>query len=345
VTIAWVVGSAGLLGAALCRVLRADGTELFVPAQRFTWGQPLELSEQVSAAVSAFARRAQAVQRWEIHWAAGVGTMGSTADVLAPETRALTLLLELLPREPRLMAIPGALSFASSAGAIYAGSTDEVITEQSSPAPTTAYAVEKLRQEELLHAFVAAHPHTAALIARISTLYGAGQATGKKQGLLGHMARNIIRHQPIQIYVPFDTMRDYIDADDAAHAIIGVVRCVGHTPQVLTKIIASESPTTIAEIVSIFKRLARRSPLVVRSANRLSKLYSTRVQFRSVVRSGFARPPGKRLALGISQLMRAELHAFIKSPDTPAIETESMPGTLSGSFAQAPTPQTLERVA
>jgi UDP-glucose 4-epimerase len=158
VTIAWVLGSAGLLGTALCRALRADGTELFLPAQRFAWDRPLELSEQISAAVQAFAISARATERWEIHWAAGVGTMSSTAEELAPETRALTLLLERLPREPRLMAIPGALSFASSAGAIYAGSIDEIITERSSPAPTTAYATEKLRQEDLVQAFVAANP-------------------------------------------------------------------------------------------------------------------------------------------------------------------------------------------
>lgn len=336
-TIAWVLGSSGLLGAALCRALRADGTELFFPAQRFAWDRPDELSAQVGAAVRAFALRAQVADRWEIHWAAGVGNMSSTADALATETHALTQLLDCLPREPRLMAINGALSFASSAGAIYAGSTDEVITERSSPAPTTAYAVEKLRQEGLLQAFVATHPRTRALIARISTVYGAGQAMGKKQGLLGHMARNIIRNQTVQIYVPFDTIRDYIDADDAALAMIGVMRSANPGSRVLTKIVASESPVTIAEIVSIFKRLARRTPLVVRSANRLSELYARRVQFRSVVRSEFARPPGKRLAVGISQLMKAEHLAFIKSPNFPAIETEPVPQRLAGSFAHATT--------
>lgn len=314
-TIAWVLGSAGLLGAALCRVLRAEGTDLFVPAHRFAWGDAEKLPHQLSAAVRDFAENALAADRWEVHWAAGVGTMGSSAEDLAPETRALTFLLAYLQREPRLMAIRGKFSLASSAGAIYAGSTDEVITEQSRPAPTTVYATEKLRQEDCLKAFVAANPHTAALIARISTVYGAGQATGKKQGLLGHMARSIIRNQPIQIYVPFDTLRDYIDADDAAFAMVGVMRSDARTSQVLTKIIASESPTTIAEIVSIFKRLARRPPLVVRSANRLSTLYSRRVQFRSVVRSKLARPPGKRLAVGISQVMRAERLAFVKSAD------------------------------
>jgi UDP-glucose 4-epimerase len=314
VTIAWVLGSAGLLGAAMCRALRDDGTELFVPAQRFSWDQALALPDQVKDAVRSFALQAQRADRWEIHWAAGVGTMGSAAPMLAPETQALTVLLEQVRCEPCLMAMPGALSFASSAGAIYAGASDEVITENTLPAPTTAYATEKIRQEELLRVFVAASPCTTALIARISTLYGPGQATGKKQGLLGHMARSIIRNQPIQVFVPYDTIRDYVDADDAARAMIGTLRAANEDSRVLTKIIASEQPATIAEIVSIFKRLARRSPLVVRSANKLSSLYTRRVQFRSMVVSSYVRAPGKRLPVGISQLMRAEHLAFTKNP-------------------------------
>jgi UDP-glucose 4-epimerase len=311
---AWVLGSAGLLGAALCRALRDDGTELFSPAERFSWDQTLELPEQIKSAVRSFALRAQRANRWEIHWAAGVGTMGSAAQVLAPETQALSLLLEQVRREPCLMAIPGAFSFASSAGAIYAGASDEVITENTLPAPTTAYALEKIRQEDMLRVFVAANPCTKALIARISTLYGPGQATGKKQGLLGHMARSVIRNRPIQVFVPYDTIRDYVDADDAARAMIGTMRAANEESRVLTKIIASEYPATIAEIVSIFKRLARRSPLVVRSANKLTSLYTRRVQFRSVVVSSYVRSPAKRLPVGISELMRAEHLAFTKNP-------------------------------
>ena len=320
-TIAWVLGSAGLLGAALCRALRDDDTELFVPAQRFSWDQALELPVQIKDAVRSFALQAERAERWEIHWAAGVGTMGSAAPVLAPETQALAAVLEHLRCESRLMAMPGALSFASSAGAIYAGSPDEVITENTSPVPTTAYATEKMRQEDMVRAFVAASPCATALVARISTLYGPGQATGKKQGLLGHMARCIIRNRPIQVFVPFDTIRDYVDADDAARAMIGTMRAANEQSRVLTKIIASEQPATIAEIVSIFKRLARRSPLVVRSANQLSSLYTRRVQFRSVVQSSYVRLPVKQLPVGISQLMRAEHLAFTRNPAPAEVQT------------------------
>jgi UDP-glucose 4-epimerase len=316
-TVAWVLGSAGLLGTALNRALRADGTELFCPAQRFSWDQPATLTQQIKVAVQAFALKTQGAIAWEIHWAAGVGTMGSTAETLAPETQALSLMLACLAEDASLMLTGGSILFASSAGAIYAGSADEVITEHTAPAPTTAYAVEKLKQEDLVRRFVAAHPSTSALIARISTLYGPGQATGKKQGLLGYISRSIIRNQPVQIYVPFDTIRDYIDADDAATAMLGSARAANEASRVLTKIIASESPATIAEIISIFKRLSRRTPLVVRSANKLSALYSRRVQFKSVVGLGQVKPQGKRLPVGISELMRAEQFAFVKSQHPP----------------------------
>lgn len=316
-TVAWVLGSAGLLGAALSRALRDEGTALFYPAQRFSWDEAEALAEQVKAAVRAFAVCAQRSERWEIHWAAGVGTMSSPAAALAPETQALTLMLAHLQGEASLMATSGSILFASSAGAIYAGSADEVITEHTAAAPTTAYAIEKLKQEDLVRRFVAANASTSALIARISTLYGPGQASGKKQGLLGYISRSIIRNQPVQIYVPFDTIRDYIDADDAAKAMLASARAANETSRVLTKIIASETPATIAEIISIFKRLSRRTPLVVRSANKLSSLYSKRVQFRSVVNSDCVRAPGKRLPVGIFQLMRAEHVAFVKSQHPP----------------------------
>jgi UDP-glucose 4-epimerase len=312
-TIAWVIGSGGLLGAALLRALRRNGTELFSPLERFFWDGGPALESQLAAAVQAFACKAGVTDRWEIYWAAGVGTMSSAPDVLAPETQALALVLQLLEADPGLMAKSGAMAFASSAGAIYAGSRDDIITENTSPAPTTVYAREKLRQEDLVSAFALKNSGTTALMARISTLYGPGQAAGKQQGLLTHIARRILRNQPIQIYVPYDTIRDYIAADDAAAAMVNALGRASVKPFALTKIIASEHPTTIAEIISIFKRIARRAPRIVTSASQLSCLYSRRVQFRSIVAPESARLAATSLPVGIAQLMMEERANFVRS--------------------------------
>lgn len=311
--IAWVVGSGGLLGTAMCRALRCDGIELFTPAERFCWNGGTDFDFQMATAVRAFASQAEGADEWEVYWAAGVGTMNSSKDALAPETCALALMLRLLEAHPGLMATTGALAFASSAGAIYAGSQDDIITENSALAPTTAYAREKLRQEALVSSFALTNPRTSALLARISTVYGPGQANSKQQGLLTHIARRILRNQPIQIFVPYDTIRDYIAADDAAAAMISALRITNGKPRVLTKIIASEHPATIAEIISIFKRIARRAPRIVTSANGLSGLYSRRVQFHSIALPEYERQPAKSLPVGIAKLMMEERASFVRS--------------------------------
>lgn len=312
-TIAWVIGSGGLLGSALRSALLRTETRLFTPAERFHWSSEFELIVQLETAVKAFAAVAGSENCWQIYWAAGVGTMGSTDAELGLETRTLSTLLNLVQAEPRLIANKGNFTFASTAGAIYAGATDDIISENTPAAPTTAYAHEKLKQESLISAFALAHSGVTALIARISTLYGTGQSTGKQQGLFAEIARRTLRNQPIQIYVPFDTIRDYIAADDAAAIIVAAMRGIRGKPGVFTKIIASEQPTTIAEIISIFKRITRRNPRIITSACKLSNLYNRRIQFHSIAVPVNEKITRTSLLVGISRIMAAERLAYSRN--------------------------------
>lgn len=311
--VSWVIGGNGLLGTAIRRELDLEGTMPFVPPMRFCWTDDTHLAQQIEQAVEAFSFRAAIAGRWEIYWAAGIGTMSSPAAELVGETQALSMLLQRLSRDSGLMSKPGRIAFASSAGAIYAARTDDVVDEETPTAPTTAYAHEKLRQEELLSAFASA-AGVGLLIARISTLYGVGQSAFKQQGLFTNIARRILRNQAIPIFVPYDTIRDYIPADDAAAEMIRIMRYSDETPQTTVKIIASEQAATIAEIISIFRRLVRRMPRVLTSANRSSGLYPRRVQFRSKVLTELSAGLQKQsLAVGIAKLLAAERAAFAQS--------------------------------
>lgn len=304
-TVAWVVGSGGLLGSALRRGLQEDGIELFTPAQRFNWTDEARLCEQIGAASSAFASSLDGAQAWEIYWAAGIGAMSSTEVELAMETRALAGLLSQISANARFADTIGRFAFASSAGAIYAGTSAVVITEATLPAPTTAYAREKLKQEELVRSFALGSGKCTALIARISTLYGVGQAHGKKQGLLAHIARCILRNQVVHIYVPLDTIRDYIISDDAAAVMIGVLR-KARAEVPVTKIVASEQPTTISEIISVFRKVARHPPRIATSASTLSSLYSHCVRFRSDVLREVEPKHRTGLLVGVAKVLAAE---------------------------------------
>lgn len=313
-TIAWVVGSGGLLGSALCRALRIKGTPVFLPAQAFYWRDPAKLQSQLAQAVQSFGLQVQSADRWEIYWAAGVGTMGSSISDLEPETNAFKLLLQMVEAQPQLNGKPGAISLASSAGAIYAGCTDAIIDNTSDPAPTTPYAHEKLKQEDLLRTFALRSKTTSVLMARISTLYGPGGAIGKQQGLITHIARCILRNKPIQIFVPLDTIRDYITAEDAATMIVAALRAASLAPGIYTRIIASEQPTTIAEIISVYKRITRRNPRIVTSASKLSSVYSRRIQFRTRSVTKSTPVPQTNLMVGIAQVMAAERSIYASTP-------------------------------
>jgi UDP-glucose 4-epimerase len=312
-TIAWVLGSGGLLGSALCRALRREESGLFAPQAPFNWASEADLAAQFAAAVRAFAALAGAAGRWEIYWAAGVGAMGSSAAVLDAETGALRRLLRLVESDPLLKATPGAFAFASSAGAIYAGSPDYTVTEGSAPAPMSEYGRAKLGQEDLVRSLARANERLTVLVARLSTLYGPGQSRGKPQGLLTHVARCMLKSLPVHIYVPFDTIRDYLAADDAAAGMIAALRAAAGMPRVRTKIIASEEPVTIAEIIALFRKVGRRAPRVITSTSKLSGAYPRRLRFRSTVPPYRASLPKTSLLVGIARVMAAEQAALVRA--------------------------------
>ena len=302
----WVVGCNGLLGSALVRVHQAQGAHLFLLASSSPWNNEAAMAVHLKNSVRTFSSLATRYGAWQIYWAAGVGTMSSTPELMLAETRALQQLLELLRTDPSLMAMSGGFALASSAGAIYAGTTAEVITEKSETTPTTAYAHAKLAQEEMVNAFADKAPNFCAIISRITTLYGVGQASSKKLGLISNIARSMVRNQVIQVFVPLDTIRDYIHAEDAAAATISALHAATPQRAAQVRIVASERPTTIAEIVGTFKRLARRPPWMVTASTKASGLYTRRVQFRTVepVDPGLA--PPRSLVLGIAEVLQAE---------------------------------------
>jgi UDP-glucose 4-epimerase len=233
--------------------------------------------------------------------------MASDAASLQQESRALDLLLERLTAEPGLRATPGCLVLASSAGAIYARSRADFISEASPIAPGSAYADHKLEHEAKLRRVVEAQPRWTALLARYSTLYGPGQSRDKAQGLITQFARRIVANEVVHVYVPLDTIRDYLFVDDAAVRTLAAVGDLRTRPgEVVTKIIAAEQATTIAQLIGVFRRVSRRPVRLVTSVNKLSPLYTRCIRFRSDEPAGQPHAASRSLHIGIHQVLEAE---------------------------------------
>lgn len=250
----FLIGAGGLLGSAIRRKCEADGVEVFTI--HVDW-------QDADAATLAFREGAIAFSRWagkspwRIIWCAGSGTTTTSEENLAKELEILqTALAQIAAAYADSPSTALTVFFASSAGAIYAGSLDPPYTENTTATPISAYGKVKLLSEEALAAF-AERVNGHLLIGRIANLYGPGQNMRKSQGLISILAGAAITGKPAKIYVPMDTARDYIFVDDCAEMILkclDTLKTQGtQQADVTLKIFASGESITLQDLISTMR--------------------------------------------------------------------------------------------
>jgi len=241
-----VVGSGGFLGRAVRRAAAeaAPGTD--VRAASVPW-------DDQDAAVEALVTAIRGVRTpdspWRVVWCAGTGVVATGAEVFEAEQQLIGRVLETLAGDE---AAPGTLFFASSAGAVYAGSSPAPFDEDSEPAPLAPYGRSKLASEARFRTW-AESTGARLLVGRFSNLYGPGANLGKAQGLVSQLALAHLEGRPSSIYVPTETTRDYLYIDDAAAMVLDAVDTTERSTDAgtaVTKIFASGRSATITEVVA-----------------------------------------------------------------------------------------------
>lgn len=306
-TPAWVIGAGGLLGRAVVARLVAGGRhQLYAPDEPLLWNNGTRLRAQLTLATQQFvalAARARGTQAC-IYWAAGIGTLDSRAQDLQSETLALQALLGALALQAgQLGGQRIHLCLSSSAGAMHAGAADgRPVTERSVPTPTTPYGHEKLRQEVLARQAAHQVPQLAVTVLRMSTLYGPRGPQGPDKGLVQHIASSLRLRAAVHVYVPLDTLRDYITAGDAAARMIAASQ---HPPACPERVglVASGVSTSIGEVVQLFRRIGGRKPLVVTGAHWKHALYSPCLRFQPSAWLEAHCRPARTMALGIAEVL------------------------------------------
>lgn len=252
----WVIGHGGLLGSAIARRARHQfrSSELF-DSKPIPWGSPIAATECLTREYQRF-REQTHTQPWRILWAAGAATVSTPRDEAMAELAPLEALLGAIESEPPRS--PGAFFLTSSAGGVFAGSQDPPFSDRSTPTPLSPYGELKLAQEALTLGKLAGT--CPVMIGRFSNLYGPGQNLRKLQGLISRLALAGITGQPISIFVPLDTIRDYIYVDDAAHAALELTRQAQTDPDTGSRvaIIASGQPATVGQVIHTMGQVARR---------------------------------------------------------------------------------------
>jgi UDP-glucose 4-epimerase len=319
-SLAWVIGRGGLLGGHVEAALEAE-TETWRPERPITWHDTERALSDLEFEATAFlAEAARRGQPWRMLWCAGAGVLATSGRALGQETvlvsRFLSTLADRLSSN-QVLSDAGTLFFASSAGGVYAASGVAPPFDERSPVRALApYGSEKLTQE-LLFTGLATSCGVDLLVGRFSNLYGPGQNLSKPQGLIAHVGRAAIRHEPVSIYVPLDTIRDYLFAADAGRMVVEAIklretsRRGGAPPGTTIKIFASELETTVASVLRAWRQALRRPLRISLSSSPVGRLQPRVLSFRSRVWPQLRGHP-TLLQLGVDAVRRDQLARLMR---------------------------------
>jgi UDP-glucose 4-epimerase len=278
------------------------------PPEHFDWNDSRRLTQQLTSASVEFAKHV-GTEFWQVVWCAGAGVVGTGPSELRGETEAFRHLLDAVAAALGLNQIGlGAVFLASSAGGLYAGSNNPPYTEHSPETPLAPYGWNKLEQEALVRRWSADHK-VPVLIGRISNLYGPGQNLGKDQGLITQVCRRMLVRQPFSLYVPLDTIRDYLFAADCGGLIAdGLIRLRqeassgGGAPAVV-KIFASQQPTSVSTVLAEIRRVTKRPARVILTASPSARHQAPDLRMASLVWPELDRRQLTTLAAGIHKVV------------------------------------------
>lgn len=304
----WILGKGGLLGSAVHAELSRRGRNVWSPDEPLPWNDSPTIEQALTTAASQFSATV-GDGRWSLYWCAGAGVVGTSEDQLKRESQLFQFFLDSLgERIGRRTGSAGTLFLASSAGGLYAGASPAPFTEETRPRPLSAYGWAKFEQESLAREWAERHG-ISLLVGRLSNLYGPGQDLSKNQGLITQVCRCTIARQPLILYVPLDTIRDYLFVPDAASMILDGVDDIGEeasrtaSPVFETKILASQESSTVGGILAEVRRVIKRPISVVMAHSPNARFQVRDLRMKSIVRTDWDRRTKTTVAAGVQSII------------------------------------------
>jgi UDP-glucose 4-epimerase len=278
----WVIGGGGLLGGSILAELGRQGYWHFSISTPFSWNDPRGLNRQFVNELTRFFSHFERGDHWQIIWAAGKSTMRTPERECQQETAILQDFLLNLTNALQTNPYEGYFGFASTAGGIYTQSHSEHLSESSPVSPSTPYAKEKLAQEALLSDWATqCKLCTRLIIGRLSTLYGMHQDQSKKQGLISAITQCISLQQPLPLFVPLETKRDYLWSEDAARMFLWHLQETTHPNHSAVRLIAQEESISIAAMLDQFKAITGKSVEIIQTSELPTGIYPLEIHFQS----------------------------------------------------------------
>jgi len=303
-----VIGRRGLVGSAIARSVRYRH-ELFDPVANVCWDDDDSARSDLRAVIDGF-QRFVGDEKWAVFWAAGKGHLGSTSADLRAEEELFGVLLSMIVEWG---STKGLVALMSSAGAIWSAPTHGSITESTSATGTSPYALSKLYLEGELTS-LCNNTGLRGLVARLSSVYGVNQDLLKPQGLISRLCASSIMQRPIEIFVPLETTRNYIYADDAAEMILDVVDSLfserAAQADCAVRIFCSRDNHSIASLCASVETVSRRKLLLTTRLGPDASRYPLHFRLKTEFPTLTSRHERTTLIAGVSDVYQELLRNF-----------------------------------
>ena len=303
-----VVGHRGLIGSAISREL-IQFAEEFVHEIGVRWASPNDAIVDIKRITDSF-KGFVSKESWAVFWCAGKGFLGSIEGELEPEIEIFEQFLSDLSKWENKR---GVVVLASSAGAIWNASGLDRIDENTPDIGVSPYALAKLRQEKSLNEFCL-QTNIRGVVARISSVYGAGQDLHKQQGLISRMCIAAVTRTPISIFVPLETTRNYIFSTDLAKMLIQTAQTEVRKQDLVRGakkvVLCSRDNHSIASICKAVEDVSRRK--LLKSTHLLGNVakYPLHFQLRPKNLATIAGCESTTLLAGVSVVYREILNQY-----------------------------------
>ncbi len=261
----WILGRGGFLGTALALEAERAGYSVF-PQRTIPWNSPTQRENVLKATAQEFSAFALDTKP-TIFWAAGSEAVAVSGSSVNGERDSFTDFVAVLSQMDELFG--STVAVVSSAGGVFSGSAAPPFRRDSPVQAVNEYGHNKIAIEKMAVADLS--PQYRVHIARITNLYGPWP--GPRQGLINRLCTAAATREALQIYVPLDTVRDYIYVSDAARLLlleIDLAQNSEASPSI--SLIGSGENSSIGTVINTVSHVSHRKIPVTMAQGKVTQL-------------------------------------------------------------------------
>lgn len=208
----WILGRGGFLGSTLSRKAHGFAFDLFTH-DAIPWDKSTMRADRLHSISKQFALFSEGTDP-TIIWAAGSQGVLDSGVRASSELESFHDFVNAVSSVSELRG--STVTIVSSAGGVYGGSSNPPFTAKSEVRSLNQYGRDKIAIEEYSRGQLSQlfNVH----ISRLTNLYGPW--SGPRQGLINRMCTAAATREALHIYVPLNTVRDYIHVSDAAELLL-----------------------------------------------------------------------------------------------------------------------------